>query len=168
MSEPVYTERDAYFSPCGRYRYLLTRTWDPGLSRVCWVMLNPSTADAEKLDPTNRRCLRFAQAWGYGGMVVVNLFALRATNPRALYGSDDPAGPENLHYIQEAAGSAAGVIAAWGVHGTYRGQAGVVAAMLRARLSATLYHLGCTKEGQPRHPLYLPARVTPQRWAPEP
>jgi hypothetical protein len=127
-------------------------------------MLNPSTADAEKLDPTIRRCLRFSQAWGYGGMAVVNLFALRATNPRALYQSEDPVGPENLRYLQEATGGAGGVVAAWGAHGAYRGQGKVVHDLLFGSSGAMAYHLGLTQGGQPRHPLYLPAHVAPRRW----
>jgi hypothetical protein len=127
-------------------------------------MLNPSTADAEKLDATIRRCLRFSQAWGYGGMAVVNLFALRATKPRALYQSADPVGPENLRYVQEAAAGAGGVVAAWGAHGAYRGQGEVVRALLLAGPGARTYHLGFTRGGEPRHPLYLQACVTPQGW----
>jgi hypothetical protein len=164
MSEPIYRARGACFSACGRYRYLLTRTWDPDLPRICWIMLNPSTADAEKLDPTNRRCLRFSQAWGYGGMAVVNLFALRATNPGLLYESDDPCGPDNLRYLQEAASRAGSVMVAWGAHGTYRGQSEIVRALLSAMPDVTAYHLGLTKGGQPRHPLYVPAQIARQGW----
>lgn len=77
-------ERAAEFSGCGRYRYSLRRRWADGGPPACWIMLNPSTADAEKDAPTIRRCIGFSKAWGHNALVVVNLFALRSTDPTAL------------------------------------------------------------------------------------
>ena len=85
----------AAFSPDRRYRYTLRRQWDDALPYCLFVMLNPSTADATQDDPTIRRCIGFTKAWGFGGLLVGNLFALRSTDPAALYHADDPVGPEN-------------------------------------------------------------------------
>lgn len=106
---------DARFSPCRRYRYVLTRDvsiLNPRL--VNFVMLNPSTADATVDDPTIRRCIGYARAWDYGHLVVTNLFALRATDPRALKSEDDPIGPDNGEYIAAWAGRADLVVVAGG------------------------------------------------------
>src|ERR1051326_5628436 len=94
----------ALFSPCGLFRYRLWRHWTPGMPPLVFVMLNPSTADAEKNDPTVERCERRAKAGGFGGGEVVNLFALRSTDPKALYSAADPIGPENDKVIATAAG----------------------------------------------------------------
>src|SRR3989449_11540410 len=104
---------DACFSRCGTYRYALWRRWAAG-PQVLFVMLNPSTADAQRDDPTIRRCIGFARRWGCGGIEVVNLFALRATDPRRLRYTRDPVGPENVAHLARAAGRASLVGAAWG------------------------------------------------------
>lgn len=152
------TLKTAVLSPCGSYRYELTRTWAKG-SRVGWIMLNPSTADAEVDDPTIRRCIGFARTWGYGGIVVRNLYALRATNPRDLWRHDDPVGPDNDAYLRDAAPDAI-TVCAWGTNATWHRTQQVVGSLIVA--GASLRHLGCTKSGQPRHPLYLRADLTPQ------
>src|SRR4029079_19593153 len=115
-------KKDAVMSPCGRYRYRLTRVWDESRPAVCWVMLNPSTADAVKDDPTIRRGSSFSWSWGAGGLVVVNLFAFRATNPADLLDAPDPVGPENDAHVRDAAKGAGLVMAAWGVHGSGLGR----------------------------------------------
>lgn len=142
---------DATVSPCGGYRYSLTRTWQPSLPSVLWIMLNPSTADAEQDDPTLRRCQHFAHAWGYGGIYVVNLFALRSPDPRALRMHYDPVGPGNDLTIASMLRSATvgRVLAAWGAHGSLRHRDATVIGMARR----ALYALGLTKDGMPKHPL---------------
>jgi hypothetical protein len=150
----------AGFSPCGRYRYWLTRTWDTGKAPLCWVLLNPSTADDRQDDPTIRRCMSFARSLGYGGIHVVNLFAFRATRPRQLRAADDPVGPANDRFIVRAARRADRVIAAWGCHGAYQGRDREVMALL-AQTGAPVACLGMTRDGWPRHPLYLPGDAVP-------
>ena len=115
-AEGAWGAATATFSADRRYRYLLTRTWDPALPTVNFVMLNPSTADALELDPTNRRCVGFAQRWGYGSMVTTNVFAWRSTDPKGLRTPNDPVGPVNDAFLVESARSAALVVAAWGVN----------------------------------------------------
>lgn len=112
-------KRDATISECGRYRYDLGRTWvEPGdalADTYCtFIMLNPSTADGTQDDPTICRCINFAKSWGMGGLMVVNLFAWRATKPDDLLRAADPIGPENDRYIDEACRMAQFVVAAWG------------------------------------------------------
>lgn len=140
----------AEFSSCRRYRYRLWRRWGDG-PWVCWIMLNPSTATATEDDPTIRRCISFSKRWGCGSLDVVNLFAFRSTDPAALKNEDDPVGPENNAAILKSVDRAALVVAAWGVHGTLDGRDARVKALLSGRLQC----LGTTKEGHPRHPLYV-------------
>jgi hypothetical protein len=121
-------------------------------------MLNPSTADAARDDPTVRRCIGFARSWGYGGLEVVNLFAYRATDPRALRRAADPVGPANRRHIAAAIANARLVIAAWGADAT----AGDAAARLRALSRRELRCLGLTRSGAPRHPLYVRATARPR------
>jgi len=92
----------AIFDITGTHRYLLWRDWDNSLPTVAFVMLNPSTADAERMDPNIRRCLGFARSWGYGRMIIGNLYAYRATDPRVLTRADDPVGPDNERYLRLA------------------------------------------------------------------
>jgi hypothetical protein len=119
-------------------------------------MLNPSTADAEQDDPTIRRCIGFAKAWGFGGIAVRNIFALRATDPRELYKSDDPVGPGNDEAICDLAGLCPLIVAAWGVHGGLRNRGRQVCELL-AGAGAEVVCLGVTKDGHPKHPLYVAA-----------
>ena len=145
--------KDAKISECGKYRYLLTRVWGDGDSAV-FLMLNPSTADATVDDPTIRRCIGFAKAWGYAGISVVNLFAWRATKPRELHKARDPVGPENDDWIRKTCDGRL-VVCAWGavadVH--WRRVAHVVSMLPGANLRC----LGTTRSGAPRHPLYVAA-----------
>jgi hypothetical protein len=147
----------AELSDCGRYRYRLWRRWGSG-SQVLWIMLNPSTADAERDDPTIRRCAGFTRAWGCDGFSVVNLFALRATDPRELRVAEDPIGPNNdellRHVIRQPWYC---IVAAWG------GANGLPRRMLDERerlvcaMSSHKFHcFGTTKrEAHPLHPLYI-------------
>jgi len=144
----------ADISACGRYRYSLTRVWNLDLPTIVFIGLNPSTADATVDDPTIRRCSRFARDWRFGRLVVVNLFAYRATDPRILRSVDDPIGSRNNGAIQAHCLSAQRIVAAWGTHGALAGRAEHVLRFLRRP-----YCLGVTKSGSPRHPLYLAART---------
>jgi hypothetical protein len=154
----------AIISPCGLYRYFLRRTWsnDASHGTCCFIMLNPSTADAMKDDPTIRRCQAFAQSFGCDTLEVVNLFALRSPAPVVLYKAprDEIVGPSNDHYIMKTAYRARFVICAWGQHGKLFDRGSEVLAMLRA---AHVYPqaLRINAGGQPAHPLYLPADLEP-------
>ena len=144
----------ARFSAGRRYRYALWRVWEPALGCCNFLMLNPSTADESTNDPTIERCQRRAQRWGYGGLVVTNLFALCTSDPAALRREADPIGPTNDAAIATAVRRAAMVVCAWGNHGTYLGRARAVRALL-AELGALPFCLGETKCREPAHPLYL-------------
>ena len=148
----------ATFNEARTHRFRLSRVWDDALPRVNFIMLNPSTADALKLDPTVRRCVGFAKLWGAGSLEVTNVFALRSTDPRALLSDPDPVGPGNDDAIVAAASAADIIIVAWGVHAKGRGLE--VSEILRSHhLKANALRL--TKEGTPAHPLYVPSKVTP-------
>lgn len=151
----------AIFSADRRYRYLLRREWDASLPAVSFVMLNPSTADETRDDPTIRRCLAFARAWRCGSLNVLNLFALRATDPRELRVADDPIGPENDWYL-DGLDRRSLIVAAWGEQGRLHGRGARVAAMLG---EGRLRCLGKTKSGEPRHPLYLAGFVALESFA---
>jgi hypothetical protein len=153
------------FSPCRTYRYRLEHVFDPSKPLVAFVMLNPSTADEQQLDPTLRRCRGFANAWGYGGFIVSNLFAFRATDPRVMKAAADPVGPENDHHLERIAIESAAVICAWGQHGKHQGRAERVSWALRRHQQ--LHAIELSKDGAPKHPLYLPGHLTPIRFASE-
>lgn len=144
------------------YRYHLGCTWDAARPRLLWVLLNPSIADDTTDDQTLRRCTRFSHDWEeYGGLEIVNLFAFRATDPRDLQRAPDPIGPENDWYVAEAASRAAGIIVAWGERGTYRQRDCAVLALLSLHSAQPLRCLGTTRNGCPRHPLYLAGSTRP-------
>lgn len=157
----------AVLSECGTYRYRLERRIESCGNLVTFIMLNPSTADAEKDDPTIRRCMGFARSWGFARLIVVNLFALRATDPNALCDESefiDPTGPDNLAHIQRAKADSSFAVVAWGAHPAAKhARPEILAAALdpwRAVMA-----LGLTKDGSPRHPLYVrgDARPVPYR-----
>jgi len=152
----------ATFDATRRYRFRLSRVWDPGGPRVCFVMLNPSTADAHVLDPTVRRCAGFAGAWGAGAFEVTNVFALRSTDPAGLTRVDDPVGPGNDRAILAAARAADRVVCAWGTRATLLGRHATVLDLLRGAGVAPAALL-LTRDGFPGHPLYLPRDVVPDR-----
>jgi len=135
----------------GPYRYSLWRIWDEQLPRALFVLLNPSTADAQQDDPTLRRCLGFACLEGCGSLEIVNLFAYRATQPTQLKMISDPIGDENDQYIAAAAQQATLIILGWGVYGSYLARD---RAILHLLSSSQLYCLGLTAKGHPKHPLY--------------
>ena len=146
---------NAKISSCGQYRYTLVRGYAP---RLCFVMLNPSTADATKDDPTIRRCLGFAKSQGCRGIEVLNLYALRATNPADLWRHPDPVGPDNDKELFWAAGRYMRMVAAWGTNAK-PDRVAEVRQILSLR-GITLQCFGRTKNGSPKHPLYLPANAT--------
>ena len=158
MSLLIDNGRGALLSECCRYRYRLWRIWDDLAPVMVWVMLNPSTADADVDDPTLRKCIGFAKRHRHGGVVLVNLFAWRATDPGELTKAADPVGPANDEHIGWAvkAPILATVVAGWGrpENRVIQRRAVQVSVMLRAQRPAHCF--GRTKDGHPRHPLYLP------------
>lgn len=155
----------AEFSACGKYRYSLWRrwNWNGHANNVMFIGLNPSTADESKDDPTVRRCIRFAKDWCYDGLIMMNAFAFRSTDPKGMFAASDPIGPQNdeaLAYQRTRAGL---IIAAWGVNCTKARELDVCRV-----IGKTVHCLGRTKEGRPRHPLYVKADVKPEVfWSPE-
>lgn len=151
-------EGSAVISPCEAYRYTLLRAWDSRRPMCGWIGLNPSTADHRQDDPTIRRMIGFARGWGFGGILVLNLFAFRATKPADMRLAIDPVGPDNDYFLRRYAPPR--WVACWGPGGDYRGRADQVAAMFAGRLSC----LGATKTGAPRHPLYVRSDTLLQAW----
>lgn len=165
MSGLLSMQRDAVLSDCGAYRYRLTRTWDDRCRPLLYIMLNPSTADALVDDATIRVCIGRAQRLVCGGIIVVNLFAYRATQPHDMLLAADPVGPENDAHIHRALDDDPKmVIAAWGGNGNYRGRAAKVKQLCGLR-RVTLHCLGTTQDGQPRHPLRIAYSLEPQIWS---
>lgn len=186
-----YIGSGAVISACGNYRYRLWREWRLGNSTqwdmwteddgspaldgagqqlgeplsCVFVMLNPSTADADQDDPTIRRCVTFAKAWGYDRLEVVNLFAWRATNPRdvlAMTGSKtDPVGAANREHVRRAIERAGMIVCAWGAHGGHIGQDETMLGWIEEH-DGQPHALRVTKDGFPAHPLYLPGDLKPQ------
>jgi hypothetical protein len=165
MSEFYEGETGAVISLCEKYRYVLWRKWSLGVP-VNFLMLNPSTADATQDDPTIRRCIGYAKAWGAGGLIVTNLFALRSTDPKALKRTPGAVGPENDRWIREAAMASASTVCAWGAHGSLYGRSRQVRRMLDGIPLASVFSLRLTAAGEPCHPLYLPADLRPTQWNP--
>lgn len=153
-------ERRALLSPCGKYRYALWRQWRYVKRFALVIGLNPSTANGLIEDATSRRVVRFAQDWGFDAVCMANLFAFRATEPKDMKAAEDPVGPANDGTLRNLAEQASMVVAAWGADG---GHLGRDAEVLKS-LDADVYHLGLTKDGYPRHPLYLPASTKPELW----
>ena len=141
---------DTIFSPCRKYRYTLWREWSYGNGYAMFICLNPSTADETKNDPTIRRCIGFAQRWGYQALFMTNLFAYRSTNPWEIHSVADPIGPDNDKYLAELSEQAGIIIAAWGTHGNFMGRGVKILKMI-----PNLCYLKKTSTGFPAHPLYL-------------
>lgn len=148
-------KRTAMFSDCGLYRYELGRQWSEAPGVATFIMLNPSTATEYVDDPTIRRCIGYAQAWGMGRLHVLNIYAYRSTDPAGLWTVNDPVGPDNDHHIaahaQLATETGWPLVAAWGVNARPERIKRVLTLTAGAPLSA----LAVAKAGQPRHPLYL-------------
>ena len=159
-------QRQAILDDAREYRYSLERTWHPDNGQVLFVMLNPSTADANVEDATIRRCMTFAARWGYGGLVVGNLFAFRSTDPKGLFHHQDPIGPENDVHLQRLAEGCKTVVVAWGNSASsfpqFRERQAFVMDLLKGRMQC----LGTNKDGTPKHPVRLPAAtdLRPYGW----
>jgi hypothetical protein len=159
--------RGATFDRTGCYRYSLWREWDACCfadttrvaPKVGFIMLNPSQADDTVDDPTIRRCIGFARAWGYGGMEVVNLFAYRTAHPKNLRQVEDPVGQDNDRYLQSLNQRVDQIVLAWGNWGRLMQRDRAVWLLLAQH--SNLYCLGLTKLQQPCHPLYLKKTVAP-------
>jgi hypothetical protein len=149
----------AIFDLTATYRYSLWRTWSASSPRVAFIMLNPSRADAQHNDPTIRRCMDFAFRWGFGSMEVVNLFAYRSADPAHLRLVDDPVGAHNHVFLARALRTATCAVAAWGTGGTLLGRDRALLELLGQVYALSC--LGLTKEGHPRHPLYVRATARP-------
>jgi len=158
----LFEQQGARFSDCGQYRYALWRIWGEG-PLATFVMLNPSTADEATNDPTVERCERRARAMGFDGVRVANIFALRSTDPRVLYGHPDPVGPLNDAAIMEAVRDAGMVICAWGGHGNLHGRGQAVGDLLRQH-GLDLHCLAVNADGTPQHPLYIGYEQRPKPW----
>jgi len=148
--------KNATFSMCRTWRYELRRIWDDRKPFVLFICLNPSTADETKNDPTVTRCIKYAERWGYGGMVMANIFAFRATKPKVMKAFHAPIGPENDRYLKQLHSMAGITICAWGNHGKFKNRGIEVYSFLRSP-----YCLKTTGSGHPGHPLYLRADARP-------
>ena len=150
-------KRGAIISKCGKYRYKLVREWNKSKGKVLFIMLNPSTADDKKDDKTITRCINFAKDWGYGGLMVGNLFAYRTTYPKELFKTTDPEGKDNLKKIKEMIKDADLVICAWG------NNQGTPPQYLREL--SELHYLKLLNDGKtPGHPLKLKKCTKPKRF----
>lgn len=164
MTQTHLEHGSAIFSQDRRYRYLLTREWDDTLPMLCWIGLNPSVADADKLDPTLRRVIGFAKRDGYGSVLVGNAFALVTPYPRVMRRKGFGAvGPDNNRQLLAMAYRADRVVVGWGVGGAYLGRGEAVDELL-TQAGHSLWCWGHTKEWCPAHPLYLPKDVPLQRY----
>lgn len=165
-AEALFDDTTRGATVVGPYRYDLWRTWSLAdrPSTCAWIMLNPSTADATEDDPTIRRCVAYSKAWGHDQLVVRNLFAFRATDPRELLTAADPVGPDNDLWLTTGLAGVDRVVGAWGT-GRYPRLAGErwrhVAALL-APLNPVCLRIG--RDGQPMHPLYQRADAVPMSW----
>jgi hypothetical protein len=161
----LFERRKAELSPDRVYRNCLEIVWDDSLPLSAFIGLNPSTADEFLDDPTIRREKRFAADWGCGGLLKLNIFAFRSTDPKVMLVHRDPIGPENtIDYMNEKLSSVAGPkIAAWGTHGSHLGRGAEVLRSIPA-----LQYLRMNNDGSPAHPLYLPAALIPRNFAPVP
>lgn len=149
-------QKEATISDNQLYRYKLSRTWDSTKPTILFIGLNPSIADETIDDPTITRCINYAKAWGYGTLLMTNLFAFRSTYPKDIYLVDDPIGGENDNYILECVAQSDLVVACWGNNGMYMNRENII-----KDLVPNLYCLRKNKNGTPHHPLRLPRNIRP-------
>lgn len=159
VAPPPGIRCNAVFSADRRFRYALWRTWDIARPAVMFVGLNPSQANEVNDDPTLRRCVGFAKAWGYGGVALTNLFGFVATDPAHMLATPDPIGEDNDWWLAGLSAALPLTVAAWGNAGTHRARAAQARPLLQS-----LHVLRLNRSGQPAHPLYLPASLTPRPW----
>lgn len=151
----------ACFSECGTYRYMLMRKWGLLLKGlVNFVMLNPSTATEDEDDPTIRRCIGYAKQWGFDGIIITNIFALRSTMPNLLYGHEDPIGPDNDAHLAHWPTACKLVVCAWGKHGDLHARGNHVRQRILLITHRVALKILSDKEN-PSHPLYLPKDLEP-------
>jgi hypothetical protein len=144
----------AIISQDNKYRYQLSRIWDEEKPKILFIMLNPSTADANVDDPTIRRVVNFAKSWGYGGVFVGNLYAFRSTDPKGLTYTDNPIGQDNIQHIKSLIGLTERVIYGWGNNQKEPDWL--------CNLVYTPYCIDISKKGIPKHPLYLKSELQPK------
>ncbi|OFN55461.1 MULTISPECIES: DUF1643 domain-containing protein [Streptococcus] len=149
-------EKKAIISKDKIYRYKLSRTWDSTKPTILFIGLNPSIANENVDDPTITRCINFAKDWGYGTLLMANLFAFRSTYPKNIYLIDDPIGKDNDHYLLECVTQSDLIVACWGNNGTYMNREKVI-----TELVPNLYCLQKNKNGTPHHPLRPPRNIHP-------
>lgn len=158
--------RTAEFDETRACRYSLGRRWGDEQRRILCVMLNPSCADEILDDPTITRCVDYSERWGFRDLTVCNLFALRATDPEALWKGEEPIGDRNLDVIQREAERAERIVAAWG--GAHRRQPRFIeqekVTITAIQRHAVMWCLGRTQGEHPRHPLYLSPTLVPEEW----
>ncbi|HHN8403925.1 TPA: DUF1643 domain-containing protein [Morganella morganii] len=157
--------KDAYISNDGKYRYDLWRLWDESKPKIMFIGLNPSTADQEIDDSTITRCIDFSVKWGFGGLIMCNLFAFRATKPKEMLNASEPVGIETDMVLLERAKEVDVIVAAWGNDGGFMGRSGSMLSLLSDNLlSDKLYYLKLNKTGEPRHPLYIHGETKLTKW----
>ena len=158
-----YQEKStALISECGNYRYQLERVWDNAKPKVMFIMLNPSTADGKLNDPTIRRCMAFAQSWGYGGLMVGNLFAYRSTSPTELLKVNDPVGSKNCSHLNWMAYQCEIIVFAWGNSPILKKLKHSEQLEFLKTIKRPKYYIEQSIDGTPKHPLYLPKNIIPQ------
>lgn len=158
MIEIKIIKKGARFSICKTYRYSLWRIWDETKKFISFIGLNPSTADQIFNDSTVTRCINFAYSWGYGGLYMLNEFAYRATEPKEMKKAEDPVGPRNNYWLNFYSKITDINIACWGNHGSYMQRNEYIKTLV-----PNLYYLDITKQGEPKHPLYIKSTVKPKR-----
>jgi len=163
----IVGDTGAVFSRCRRWRYLLWRRWDAVRPAANFLMLNPSTADEFRLDPSCTRARLYAERWGYGALIVTNLFGWRATDPDQMKAAREPVGRGNDRAILAAARESGIVVCAWGNHGAHRERSVRVREMLCAA-GMKLHALRVTGSGEPAHPLYLRSTLAPRAFVTRP
>lgn len=173
MTSPKWAigeNRAAVFSPCRKWRYHLQHVWDDSQANLIWMMLNPSTADELKNDPTVERCEQRARMWGFGGVEVFNIFSYRATDPDDMKAYIDPIGPNNDDWMIQFAkkSQSTTAIIGWGEHGKHRGRGEAVLDIIK-RHNGQVNALKVNASGHPKHPLYIgyKQKASPFVWAPK-